>query len=77
MEQFHAKEKSPSQFTEYQLSEMEKKFKSDPNIKGIEKQMMAKNLGITMSALENWFKAQRRLERKFANKVSNATIVTG
>ena len=63
-------------FTEYQLSEMKKRFKSDPHIKGIEKQLMAKNLGISMTALADWFKAQRKLERKLANEVSNATIVT-
>ena len=67
----------PFHFTEYQLSAMEKKFKKDPHIKGIEKKLMAKNLGITPIALANWFSAQRYLERKLANEINNATIVTG
>ena len=71
------KRKKRFQFTEYQRFELEKKFKSDPYIKGIEKKRMAENLGITMTALTNWFKTHRRLERNLANEVSNATIVTG
>ena len=70
------KRSSSFRFTEYQLCELKKRFKSDPHIKGIEKQLMAKNLGITVSSLANWFKVQRRLDRNLATEVSNATIGT-
>ena len=66
-----------SQFTELQLSELEKKFKSDPHIKGIEKELLANNLGITLSAVANWFSCKRRkLKRHLSNEVRNATVVT-
>ena len=65
-----------SRFTEYQLSEMKKRFKRDPNIKGIEKELMVKNLGITQTAVTNWFSRKRRLERNLVNTARNATVVT-
>ena len=71
------KRASPFQFTEFQLVELQKKFKSYPYIKGIEKRMMATNLGITPTALENWFRTQRGLQPNLAVEVINSTIVTG
>ena len=71
------KRASTFRFSEFQLSELKKRFKSDPHIKGIEKELMAKNLGISVTSLKNWFEAQRKLERNLPNKVRNATIVKG
>ena len=50
-----------SRFTEYQLSELKKRFKSDPYITGVEKELMAKNLGTTTIAITNWFSRKRKL----------------
>ena len=63
-------------FTEYQLSELEKRFKIDPYIKGMEKELMAENLGTSQSAIEEWFSGKCKRRRKLAKKVSNATILT-
>ena len=71
------KRASTFRFTEYQLCELTKRFKVDPYIKQTEKQLMARNLGIKLSSITNWFKEQRRPEQNLANEVSNATIVTG
>ena len=66
---------SSSRFTEYQLSELNKRFKSDPYIKGVEKEFLAKNLDITLTAVENYFYLERkRLKRHLANQASNATV---
>ena len=61
--------------TEYQLSEFEKRFKSDPYIKGVEKELMANNLGITKTLVSNWFIYERRLKRNIAKEASNATVI--
>ena len=53
-----------SRFTEYQLCELNKRFRSEPYIKGMEKELMAKNLGVSLSSLSSWFYRQRRLKRK-------------
>ena len=45
------KRASSSRFTEYQLSKLNR-FKSDPFIKGKEKELLAKNLGTTMTAVK-------------------------
>ena len=64
-------------FTEYQLSELKKRFKSDPYIKGIEKELMAKNLGTTQTAVQRWFKVEHmKLKRNLPNEASNVTVVT-
>ena len=62
------KRKFRTGFSEYQLSEMKKRFKSDPYIKGMEKELMAKNLGISLSSLSNWFYRQRCLKQKLGTK---------
>ena len=53
-------------FTQYQLSELKKEFKSDPYITGVEKKMMAKNLGITQARVANWFCKERKRKAKFS-----------
>ena len=64
-------------FNEHQLSELKKKFKTHPYIKGLEKDMMAKNLGITQAAVTNWFCCERqKLKRRSVNEASNASVVT-
>ena len=68
--------KSQSRFTEYQLAELEKRFKIDPYIKGMEKELMAENLGTTQAAVANWFDVRRRRKRRLASEASNATVVT-
>ena len=71
------KRTSTSRYTEHQVSELKKRFKSDPYIKGIEKEKMAKNLGITQKAIKDWFFSQRvRLKRGLANKYGNGTVET-
>ena len=72
------KRKALVRFTDYQLSELEKRFKGDPYIKGIEKELVAKNLGTTQAALTAWFYLKRRQTRQLANEAtcSNATVVT-
>ena len=70
------KRKPPFRFTEYQLSELRKRFKSDPYITGIEKELLANHLGITLTAVKNWFKRERlRLNGSRASEASNVTIV--
>ena len=71
------KRKPTVRFTDYQLSELKKRFKSDPYIKGIEKELIAKNLGTTQTAVQRWFKVERmKLKRNLANEASNVTVVT-
>ena len=67
--------RSYSRFTEYQLSELEKRFKIDPYIKGMEKVLMAENLGSTQTAVAEWFRSKRKRKRRLANEASNATVV--
>ena len=64
-----------SRFTEYQLSELEKRFKIDPYIKGMEKVLIAENLGSTQTAVAEWFSSKRKRKRRLANEASNATVV--
>ena len=65
-----------NRFSEYQLSELEKRFEIDPYIKGMEKKMMAENLGTTQAVVEEWFSGKRKRKRRLAKKASNATVVT-
>ena len=60
---------------ECQVSELKKRFKSDPFITGIEKELMAKNLGLTQAAVTNWFCRERKRKRNLLNKARNATTV--
>ena len=70
-----SKRASSSRFTEYQLSELNKRFKSDPYIKGTDKELFAKNLGITMATVKSWFcRERKRLKQCLANEASNATV---
>ena len=69
------KRRTTVELTEYQLSELEKRFKSDPYIKGAEKELMAKNLGITKVLVEKWFHYERRRKRNLAKEASNATVI--
>ena len=50
--------------TEFQLSELKKRYKMSPYIKGEEKKTMARNLGITLTRIENWFRTRRKNEEK-------------
>ena len=69
------KRTTSSRFTQYQLSELSKRFTTDPYIRGIEKELLAKHLGITMTAISNWFHLERmRLKRHLTNEARNATI---
>ena len=69
------KRPSSSRFTEHQLSELNKRFRSDPFIKGTEKELLAKNLGLTLTAVKNWFYYERnKLKQRLANEASNATV---
>ena len=71
------KRTSSYRFNEHQLSELKKRFKSDPYITGIEKELMAKNLGITQKAIKDWFYFKRsRLRQLLGSKYSNTTVVT-
>ena len=63
-------------FTEYQLSQLKRRFRSCPYIKGKQKKLMAKDLGIPRNLLLSWYRHQRNLKRRLANEASNATIVT-
>ena len=55
---------------------MRKRFKSDPYITGNEKELMAKNLGITRNAITNWFSRERRLKQGLVKEARNATVLT-
>ena len=46
--------------TEFQLSELRKRYEINPRIHGKEKELMSRNLGISLNRLGNWFKLQRR-----------------
>ena len=70
------KKRPPTRLTDYQVSELKKRFKSDQYIKGIEKELLAKNLGITQTTVKDWFYWERlRRKRKLAKEASNATVV--
>ena len=47
---------------EFQLSELIKRYKMDSHIKGVEKERMARKLGISPGQVAAWFSKQRRLE---------------
>ena len=68
------KRRACSRFSDHQLSEMKKRFKQDPHIKGMEKELMAKTLGITKLQVTNWFIQERRRKRKLVNKAMNGTV---
>ena len=69
------KRTTTSRFTEHQLFQLKKRFKSDPYIKGMEKKLIAKNLSVTQTAIKDWFYLERlRLQQPLANKDSNATV---
>ena len=71
------KRKPTVRFTEYQLSELKKRFKIDPYIKGREKELMAKNLDTTQTAVTNWFNVERmKLKRNLSNEACNVTVLT-
>ena len=53
-----------SRLNEFQLSELNKRYKMDPYIKGAEKECMARNLGISRSRITFWFSERRKKERK-------------
>ena len=50
-------------FSDYQLSELRKRYKSHPYVVGVEKQAMCKRLGISKRQIENWFKHQRQYDK--------------
>ena len=59
------KRKLRSSFTDYQLSELTKRFKASPYIKGQEKKSMARNLGLSTQSIRLWFSHEReRLQRE-------------
>ena len=53
-----------SRLSEFQLSELTKRYKLDPYIKGAEKELMSRHLGITPSRVQIWFSERRKKERK-------------
>ena len=57
--------------SKYQLSEMMKRFQSDPYIKGQDKELMAKNLGLSKRRVAKWFERQRSLHLKQNRNNSN------
>ena len=63
-------------FTKYQLSKLKRRFRSGQYIKGREKELLAKDLGIPQNSLLSWFRYQRSLKRRLTNEASNATVVT-
>ena len=69
------KRKTNFRFTENQLFKLNKRFRNDPYIKGTEKELMAKNLDVTPSAIKNWFYTKRlRQKQHLASETSNATV---
>ena len=57
--------------SKYQLSELMKRFQSDPYIKGQDKELIAKNLGLSKRRLAKWFERQRFLRLKQNKNNSN------
>ena len=53
-----------TEFSEYQLSELRKRYKVDKYIQGKEKEAMAKSLGVSMSRVSDWFKCTRKKDNK-------------
>ena len=58
------KRRVSKRLNEFQLSELRKRYKMDSHIKGVEKERMARNLGISPSKVANWFNKRRRLQCK-------------
>ena len=54
------KRKLYSRLTQFQLSELNKRFKMNPYLTGEEKESMSRNLDISMNRLAIWFKDKRR-----------------
>ena len=63
-ERIECKRSGGTVFTEYQLSELKKRYKVDQYIQGKEKEAMAKSLGISKSRVSYWFKYMRQKEKK-------------
>ena len=73
----HCQKKYTYQLTDYQLSELKKRFQSDPYIKSEEKKLLAKNLGITPYTVAFWFSLQRMMpNRNLADEARNVTVAT-
>ena len=62
-ERISRKRRSYTRLTEYQRFELNKWYEMNPYLKGKEKEAMARNLGITIRYIENWFKRRRRWEK--------------
>ena len=59
------------ELTEDQLSKLKKRFTISQYIKGKEKELMAKDLGIPQTSVLSWFRHQRNLKRlQLANKAT-------
>ena len=58
------KRRASTRLNEFQLSELRKRYKMDSYIQGVEKERMARSLGISPSKIASWFSKQRKLERK-------------
>ena len=70
------KRSTTSIFTENQLSKLMKRFKNDPYIKKPEREIMAKQLGVTQSAIANWFQKERERQKRYlAYEACNATVL--
>ena len=64
--------------TEYQLSKLKHRFRSNPCIQGKEKELMAKDLGISQCSVLYWFHRHRSLKRHLASQAisRSATVET-
>ena len=51
-------------FTEYQFSELTKRYKMNPYIQRMEKEWMSKNLGLSLRCIGHWFRERRKREQK-------------
>ena len=65
------KRKCPTTFTECQLAELRKWFKSSPYIEGEEKTLLARNLGISTERVKSWFTRERKIQKKKANEIGH------
>ena len=50
-------------FSNYQSSELRKRYKLFPYIEGEEKEEMSKRLGMTLLQIQDWFSKRRMVER--------------
>ena len=50
--------------TEYQRSELMKRYERDPFIRGKERELLSRNLGLSERRVMGWFIGRRRLDRK-------------